>query len=196
MSYDSNSKVFIYFSVALHIIYKFAHQNQRMPYFRNILIVISLLFSQLAIGQMSNYKSLYLYNFMKRIEWPQAENIEKFMVVVLGDHDTFNAMQQISNTKLVGDREIDVVEIRSIEELDKADLIYVDYSKRKYLEEISNWIGDRAILLVSDYENSSIPDINLDENSGGLEFIIRPSQIRNKELKISDQLIELAKKVE
>lgn len=194
--YFSYLKLFIYLTYKLDLIFKFACQNQNMPYFRKILIVVSLLFSQLVIGQMSNYKSLYLYNFMKRIEWPQTNQNDYFTVVVFGDHETYNAMSQISELKVLGEREIEVIELKSTENLIKADLIYVDYTKRKYLQDISVWIENKPILLVCDYENSSIPDINLDENSGGLEFVIRPSQIRNKGLKISDQLIQLAKQVE
>lgn len=158
-----------------------------------LMVITFVVFTQFVFGQMSNYKSLYIYNFIKRIEWPIVQSDDPFHIVIFGDKSTFESISKIAESKLAGDRPIEVEYIDEVEDLDFADLIYVDYSKRKYIPEINFWINNRPILLVSDYKNAKLTDINLLETSDGLEFIIRPEVIIDKDLKLSDMLIQLGK---
>ena len=159
-----------------------------------IIIMISFLFViSMVFGQMSNYKSLYLYNFIKRIEWPINEFDQDFVVVVIGDDETASAVSNIASAKKVSDRNIVVRKAKDVADLESADLIFVAFSKRKLIEELVVWIGNQPILLVSDYKNAELTDINLVETSDGLEFLIRPKRIRAKGLKLSDSLILLGK---
>lgn len=166
------------------------------PIHKMILMISFLFISSMVCGQMANYKSLYLYNFIKRIEWPVNQADQNFIMVIMGDDATANAVQQIAETKKVGDKNILVINVKEAAEVDSADMIYVDYSKRKHIEELAIWIGEQPILLVSDYKNAELTDINLVETSDGLEFIIRPEKIREKNLKLSDMLILLGKQEE
>ena len=145
------------------------------------------------MGQMSNYKSLYIYNFIKRIEWPMAAQQDQFVVVVMGDHDTFKALKHIAENKNDGEYHYLVEEIQDFEDIKQADLVYVDYNKRRNIDDLVNWIGTKPILLVSDYRGSKLVDINLMEKRDELNFVIRPEKIREKGLKISDELIQLGK---
>lgn len=163
---------------------------------KKILFIIFLLFSQWSMGQMSNYKSLYIYNFIKRIEWPNTAQQQNFVIVVMGDQETYKALQDISLTKKAGEQRIVVRDIRSLDNINNINLIYVGYSKRKHLGDLERLIGNQAILLVSAYKNSKLADINFEETSKGLEFIIRSKKIENKGMKISDNLIQLGKKDE
>lgn len=164
-----------------------------IPIHKILMVITFMVFTQFVFGQMSNYKSLYIYNFIKRIEWPIAESDENFHIVIFGDENTYESILKIAETKLAGDRPIQVDYIDEVEDLVLADLIYVDYSKRKYIPKVDAWIKERPILLVSDSKNAKLTDINLFETSDGLEFIIRPELIRDKDLKLSDMLIQLGK---
>jgi hypothetical protein len=161
-----------------------------------VLLMTFLFISQGAVGQMSNYKSLYLYNFIKRIEWPAQFAEQDFVIIIMGDENTAFALQQIAETKKAGDRNITVLQVKEPDEIERADLIYIDHSKRKYIEELVLWIDNQSILLVSDYKNTQLTDISLVETSDGLDFIIRPDIIREKDLNISDMLILLGTKEE
>ncbi len=166
----------------------------RLKSLHKILMVITfVVFTQFVYGQMSNYKSLYIYNFIKRIEWPAVQTDEAFHIVIYGDRGTYESISKIADSKLAGDRPIEVEYIDDVEDILTADLIYVDFSKRKYIPKINSWIKNRPILLVSDYKNAKLTDINLIETSDGLEFVIRPELIRDKNLKLSDMLVQLAK---
>ena len=167
-----------------------------MPQIKKILFIIFLLLSQWSMGQMSNYKSLYIYNFIKNIELPQADAKEDFVIIVMGDADTFTALKNIYQTKNIGNRKVAVMLAGSVEEFQDADLIYVGYSKRKHLVSINNWIGKKAVLVVSEYKSSRIADIIFDESSGGLEFYIRPKKITDKGMKLSDELVKLGKTID
>lgn len=157
------------------------------------LILTALLLLSLSVfGQMANYKSLYIYNFIKRIEWPSSEkNPGEFHIIVYGDQQTATALQQIAATKKAGSSNIIVQQISDLSELDNADLIYVGVSKRKDLEKLAQLIHLSPVLLVTDSKNAKESDINLMETGDGLEFIIRPESIKKKGLKLSDSLILL-----
>lgn len=167
---------------------------RQFPLHKILMVISFVVLSQFAFGQMSNYKSLYIYNFIKRIEWPIIHSDDTFHIVIFGDESTYKSISKIAQSKLAGDRPIEVEFIDEVEDLNLADLIYVDYSKRKHIQEINSWINNRPILLVSDYKNAKLTDINLLETSDGLEFIIRPDLIRDKDLKLSDMLIQLGKR--
>jgi hypothetical protein len=158
-----------------------------------IVLMIFIFISQGALGQMANYKSLYIYNFVKRIEWSNKTNDSVFNLVVIGDKETADALSQIALTKKAGDKPIVVSILKELTINTPVDLIYVDYSKRKYLEELSLIIENKPILLVTDYKNALNSDINLIETDDGLDFVIRPQKIREKGLKLSDSLILLGK---
>ena len=167
---------------------------RKIPIHKMLMVITFMVLTQFVFGQMSNYKALYIYNFIKRIEWPIEQSDETFHIVIFGDKDTYKSISKIAKAKLAGDRPIQVDYIDDVEDLVLADLIYVDYSKRKYISEVDSWIKNRPILLVSDYKNAKLTDINLLETSDGLEFIIRPELIRDKDLKLSDMLIQLGKR--
>lgn len=159
-----------------------------------IIITVLIALSLQVFGQMANYKSLYIYNFIKRIEWPESNsNQDKFYVVVFGDSETADALNMIASTKKAGTRGIEVIQIDELSELEKADLILVGYNKRKELKELNQLIHLSPVLIVADYKNAIESDINLIETDDGLEFLIRPESIRAKGLKLSDSLILLGK---
>lgn len=158
---------------------------------KKIIFFVFLLLSQWTMGQMPYYKSLYIYHFIKRIEWPEITGQNQFRIAVVGDKDTYEALVKISKDKKVSDLPLQVVYADDASDLDIVNLVYVDYSKRKSLKQISNTISQKAVLLVSDDKNSPLVDICLIEKSEELNFIIHPEKIRSKGLKIHTDLIKL-----
>lgn len=162
-----------------------------------IMIAVLIMLSFSVFGQMANYKSLYIYNFIKRIEWPvQESHPDSFYLLVYGDSKITDALKQIAQTKKAGRRNIVVQEVDEISDIEDADLILIGYNKRKELKELAQMIHLSPVLLVADYKNAKESDINLVETDDGLEFIIRPESIRKKGLKLSDALILLGKQEE
>jgi hypothetical protein len=164
-----------------------------MPGIKKILFVVFLLFSQWSMGQMSNYKSLYIYHFIKRIEWPKSPDNKDFVIIVMGDDKTLAALQQIAISKTVNQKKIRVSNTNNLDSISNINLIYVGYSKRKYIAELAKLIGKQPILLVSETKNNHFTDINLLEDDDGLEFDVIVENIRKKGLKISDDLLKLSK---
>jgi len=142
---------------------------------------------------MSNYKSLYIYHFIKRIEWPKSPDNKDFVIIVMGDDKTLAALQQIAISKTVNQKKIRVSNTNNLDSISNINLIYVGYSKRKYIAELAKLIGKQPILLVSETKNNHFTDINLLEDDDGLEFDVIVENIRKKGLKISDDLLKLSK---
>ncbi|OYT15114.1 MAG: hypothetical protein B7C24_14735 [Bacteroidetes bacterium 4572_77] len=176
------------------ILYPYIFLFLLVPKIHKIIILFFLLTSMSLYGQNMHYKSLYIYNFAKKIEWPSSTMDSTFKIIIIGDKQSYLAMQNIAQKKRIGEQRIIVMQAQDIKEEIDVQLIYVDYSKRKLLEEINEWIKNKPILLISDYKNAKQTDINLIENHEGLEFTIRSEKIKKKGLIISDQLLHLAKK--
>lgn len=158
---------------------------------KKIIFFVFLLLSQWTMGQMPYYKSLYIYHFIKRIEWPEITGQSQFIIAVVGDKDTYEALLLISKDKKVSNLPLKVVYSEDATDLHTVNLIYVDYSMRKSLKHLSNNISQKPILLVSDDKDSPLVDICLIERSEELNFIVHPKKIRLKGLKINTDLVQL-----
>ncbi len=178
----------------INYLLKFAHIFNSVPGIRKFLIVFLILSSTLGFSQLANYKTLYLYNFIKRIEWPKHSKDGNFKVYIIASDDgIYQSMKQIAETKKAGDRTIDVIRVYHPGEIGNADLVFIDYSNRRFIEETALRIGAKPILLVADFKAAEGTDINFIETSDGLDFLIRPQHIKEKGLKVSDMLIQLGK---
>ena len=163
-----------------------------MNHLKKIIIVFLLLFSQLSMGQMSNYKSLYIYHFIKRIEWPKEVIQGEFIIAVVGDKETYNALNQISKRKQNDHIPIVVNYYQDANEIENANLIFFGSSKRKNLESIIKKFDNKPILLICDKGENTKVDICLIENNDELNFIVHSQKIKSKGLKISADLIQLS----
>ena len=159
---------------------------------KKIIIVFLLLFSQLGMGQMSNYKSLYIYHFIKRIEWPKEAIHGEFIITVIGDKETYNALNQISKRKQNDLIPIVVNFYQEAKDIKNAHLVFLGSSKKKTLESIITEIDNKPILLICDKGENTQADIYLIENNDELNFIVHPQKIKAKGLKISADLIQLS----
>ena len=157
-----------------------------------IIIVFLLLFSQLGMGQISNYKSLYIYHFIKRIKWPKEVIQGEFIIAVIGDEETYDALNQISKSKQSDHTPIVVNYYQEAKDIKNAHLIFFGSSKKKNLESIINKIANKPILLISDKIENTKADICLIENNDELKFIVHPQKIKAKGLKISADLVQLS----
>jgi len=144
------------------------------------------------MGQMSNYKSLYIYHFIKRIEWPNEAIKDKFVIAVVGDKETYDALNQISKRKQGDQTPIIVNYYQDSNDIEHANLIFLGNSKKKNIESYINVIADKPILLICDKNEYSKADICLIENNDELNFTVHPQKIRAKGLKISADLIQLS----
>jgi hypothetical protein len=168
-------------------------------------------------------KAAFLYNFMKFIEWPQTEAGNKdaqakkpITLCILGT-DSFGKHLDDLTKKEVKERPIRIVRLEGFESYQKTHpnatpqqyfddqkqaieschLLFISLSEEKLMKELVTFTDAMPVLTVSD-----IPDFA--KKGGVIEFVMEANKIRfevniasaeKKGMKISSQLLQLAKEV-
>jgi hypothetical protein len=73
-----------------------------------LLLLVASLFSKNAKAQETDYKaySLFVYNFMKYVEWPEAQSKGDFVIAVLGDSPINKELENLAASKKLKGRNI------------------------------------------------------------------------------------------
>jgi hypothetical protein len=146
-------------------------------------------------AQEANYKaySLFVYNFIKYIEWP-AESSTQFVIGVMGNSPIVSELKTLAATKKAHGKTIVIKIINSVAEAEKCHLLYVPDSKSKLLKEYVDVIKNKSILVVSEREGMAKKGagINfvLDENEN-LKFEVNKTTLASHNLKIPTVLLNL-----
>lgn len=158
-------------------------------------IFIILLFSvKDSFAQYDKYKALYIYNFTKRIDWPESNKEGDFIIGVLGKSEIVDHLKNFTLNKKVIDQEIVIVQSNDISDLQNAHLLFITGKYNNQINQIVNLLIDKPVLIITDQHNAK-GDINFVETSKELQFQINPEQIRNKNLKVSQSLIKLGTEI-
>lgn len=148
-------------------------------------------------AQETDYKaySLFVYNFMKYIEWPsESQNKQVFVIAVFGDSPIFKELEILAASKKYKGKPIQVKKIITVDDKTECDLLYVASSKSANLKTILPLIKNKTMLLVAERDGmakkgADISFTTLDDDV--LKFEINKKAIESHHLKISSTLIAL-----
>src|SRR3954470_9508528 len=82
-------------------------------------------------AQETDYKAytLFIYNFMKYVEWPEAQSKGDFVLAVLGDSPISKELQTLAATKKLKGRNIVVKKVDTPEQAEGCQLLFIPSSK-------------------------------------------------------------------
>lgn len=175
--------------------------ENKSKYLRAIVIVATVLLlnitmSNRAAAQEVDYKSytLFVYNFMKYIEWPEDNNKGNFVIGVLGNSPIIKELETLALTKKSKGRTIVIKKLLSAEEAGDCNLIYIASSKSNLLKKILVKTKDKPILLVAEREGlagkgAALSFVTLEDDA--LKFDINKRMIESHNLKIPMALLSL-----
>jgi hypothetical protein len=175
--------------------------RNRQTHIRNSLIPLFLVFLGLSLPNRTNaqavdYKSysLFVYNFIKYIEWPETKNQGDFVLGVLGDSPIIHELEKLAATKKAKGRTIVIKKFTSVEEVTECHLLYVTESKSGSIKLLREKAKNKAMLIVGEREGlarkgASLSFVTLEDDV--LKFDINKSEIELHNLKIPGTLILL-----
>lgn len=150
---------------------------------------VSTLNAQIDIYTLRSALILKMINF---IEWPNPLSTP-LEISVIGEDQCYSSLQILSSTGANG-RSL-LVTKKTIEELtEKSQIVYACTSNSE-LKKISEKLKNKPVLTVTQAENG-IRDgfiVNFFEENSKLRFEIDNQKAKNSQLKISSQLLKLAK---
>ena len=169
---------------------------------KNILLAIVLLvivlsgYSKRASAQDINYKAytLFVYNFMKYVEWPEDASKGDFVVGVYGDSPIFAELTELAKQKKAKGRNIIVRKVNNADEAQQCHMLYLCSSKTKDFKIIQDKCKNKPLLVVGEREGlaekgSALSFVTLDDDA--LKFDINKSAFEEHRLKISSSLLAL-----
>jgi hypothetical protein len=164
------------------------------------LFILALIFFGLgggkATAQETDYKAytLFIYNFMKYIEWPEAQSKGDFVIGVLGDSPINKELQALASSKKLKGRNIVLKKCNTPEEATSCHLLYITDSKSSTVKILKELTKDKPVLIVGEREGlakkgAGLSFVTLEDD--GLKFDINKKEIEQHQLKISSSLINL-----
>src|ERR1051325_6594150 len=120
-------------------------------------------FAALALGAVSvpkacaqdvDYKAytLFVYNFMKYIEWPEANSKGDFVLGIYGDSPITKELQALASSRKLKGRNITVKTINKPEDVSDCQLLYIPSSKSSVVKTLKDQMKDKPVLLVGERE--------------------------------------------
>jgi len=138
-----------------------AGRNRWCGFWLVILIMSSFPASKsLAETEFKEYqlKAVFLFNFAQFVEWPAsafADEKSPLTIGVVGDDPFDGLLDDVVRGERVGQREIMVRRLKSIEEADGCQILFISKSESARLETMIAALGNRALLTVSDADRAA-----------------------------------------
>lgn len=156
---------------------------------------VFIVFSAASFGQSQNYQThtLFMYGFMKYVQWPAEDAQGDFEIAVLGDSPILAELKLMAEKKKLGTRTIHVTKITSIDEVKKSHILYISPAFNPRFADLAAKVGDQSILLITELAPAtSKGNINFVNKDGKLAFEMNQASLTKQHLKASNELIRMA----
>lgn len=158
--------------------------------------LISLLFfcfTNSSFGQNEKFKALFMYNFTKYLEWPEAYRQGDFIIAVLGESALIEELKIIAERKKVGFQSIVVQKITSLDQLNKCHIIYIPESKSNQIKDIKSKLSSSSTVIIADNPGAIAKGagINYVVNGGKQVFEISKTNLEQHNIKVGSDLLSL-----
>jgi len=184
------------------------HRNRIFEIIRGFLLFLAFLFVMVqptwrAYARVSleyHVKAAFLYNFTKFVKWPEkafANAASPIKICILGDSPFGPSLDAIEN-KRAGGRKLVIFEAKSVDDIDDCHVLFISNgSEKEFLSSIER-IQEKNILTVGDKQSLARKGsvINFIVVNNKVQFEINTKSAERANLKISSQLLKIARIVE
>lgn len=158
------------------------------------LVILGLLaLSATTRAQDEKFKALFMYNFTKYIEWPQAKQSGDFVIGVIGNSAIVDELNVIAQKKTVGAQTIKVKQVSSTEDLTKMHIVFVAEGNSSEASAIAGKVKGKGVVLITDKAGfaQSTSGINYISKNGKPNFEVSSKHLDEEGVKVSSQLLAL-----
>ena len=142
-------------------------------------------------------KAAFLYNFAKFVDWPSESfknDADTIKLYILGN-DPFGEALDTIRDKTVQGRRLVVKQVQRVEEIEGAHLLFISPSEKGRVKQVLQSLRNTPVLTISEMERFGQMGgiINFITVEDRVQFEINPQQAEQQKLKISSQLLKLAR---
>jgi hypothetical protein len=149
--------------------------------------------------QASEYelKAAFIYHFARYTEWPEGppNKGDAFVIAIFGDDPFGAALDDAVAGKSIGSRPIVVKRVANLEDLGAAHIVFVSASEDARLAQVQRSVAGQHVLLVGETARFAERGGAIGFRSEGakVRFDINPQAVERAGLKMSSQLLKLAR---
>jgi hypothetical protein len=163
---------------------------------KSITLVFAFLFSSLLINaQESKIMALYIYNFVRYVEWPVSSQNGNFVIGVVGESPISDELEKIIVGKKVNNQ---AVILKKISNTDQATFCHVLFISEKYCDKVDGVTNSKNnTLMICERKGvvSKSSAISFIRQDTKIKFEINKENIKKSGLYVNNQLEFLATNV-
>lgn len=179
--------------------FSFKRLKKKYVMVKKLLILCITLFlnNQIVNAQDDRFKAVFIFNFAKYLEWPTEYKTGDFVIGILGNSTVEQFLVSISASKSVGSQVVVVKKFFNVESLERCQMLYIPFNNSNMLPAVLNKIGSNSTVIITEKNGliASGAAFNFVLENGKLGFELNTSTLNNRNLKITNELKELAVKV-
>ena len=169
----------------------------------HILLAVSLFFSS-GFTKVSNpdevdtnakIKAVFIYNFMKNIDWPTSYKSKVFTIGILGDNKSLSSeLNKMSEIKKIANQSFTIVDYKNINEIEVPHILCITYEESNKIEAVVTKLKGKSTLIVTEKpgmakKGAAINFVVIDSRQN---FELNKNTIQKHNLKVSTTLKNLA----
>ncbi len=139
-------------------------------------------------------KAVFLYNFTRYIEWPEAVGPGGLTIVVLGESAIVAPLQEIARKRAVGQTPLVVRQCLEIGQIGRPRILFIARSAVPEIARVLEKTRGTDILTVSEAEGLAARGVavNFVERDGTIKFEMSERTLKEARIQVSSQLLRLA----
>jgi len=146
------------------------------------------------LAQEQDYRihAVFLYNFTKYVQWPNANQSSEFIIGVVGNSSIYDELTKITTGKMAGSQKIVVVKFKSPDAITDCHMLFVP--SHVNFEKVYAKTEGKPILVITEKPGLAQKgsNINFVVRENKWRFELNENATRNSGLKVSSQLTKLA----
>ncbi len=159
-----------------------------------LLVPVLLIVWMVGFAQSEKLHTVFIYNFIKHIEWPETYRQGDFKIGVVGNSPIIGELEKLASTRKVGNQEISVVKFNNTADITNCHVIYLPNSESDEIGAVLEKVKNQSTLIVTDKKGLARAGaaINFMVEGSKQKFELNRSNATKYGLKVSSDLERLA----
>lgn len=159
-----------------------------------LLLALLIFFNVAAFSQNYQLHSVYMYSFIKYVQWPSQDVEGDFLIGVVGESPILEHLEKMASTKKAGSRKIVIRKYNDVTEIEQTHMLFLAKELNNQLPALLKRAGNKHTLIITEEEGmgSEGSNINFVVRKGRLAFELNKSAMQRSSLKVSNELTRLA----
>ena len=168
-----------------------------------VLLILALAFAFPTNGINSpdinaKIKAIFIYNFSRYVVWPAPKSSGNFKIGVYGAYpELLRELESMAVSRKRGNQKFEIINYMNLDEIEITHILYINPEKSVDIQKLTERLNGRHTLMVTEHAGSleKGADINLFYENNKQKMEISKDNITKRNLKVSVNLLTLAKKV-